>query len=58
MAVGTKRVPCTYFGDGEWDKRACKELGYNFVLVGEETSHCQSIPDFDNVTRAMEFIGL
>lgn len=58
MAVGEDRVPCTYFGDGEWDKRACKELGFNFVLVGERTYHHQSILDFNNVAWAIAFIGL
>ena len=24
----------TYFGDAEWDQRACEELGWNFVAVG------------------------
>jgi len=57
-AVGKNRVACTYFGDGEWDKRACEELGFNFVLVGERTYHHQNIMDFDNATQAMAFIGL
>jgi FMN phosphatase YigB (HAD superfamily) len=24
----------TYFGDAEWDQRACNELGWEFVAVG------------------------
>ena len=24
----------TYFGDAEWDRRACRELGWDFVAVG------------------------
>jgi len=26
----------TYFGDAEWDQRACQELGWNFVAVGAD----------------------
>ncbi|MCP4768441.1 MAG: HAD family hydrolase [Gammaproteobacteria bacterium] len=57
-AVGKNEVPCTYFGDGEWDKKACEELGYNFVLVGERTFHSQNIMDFKNAKQALAFIGL
>ncbi len=57
-AVGGNRVPCTYFGDGEWDKMACEELDFNFVLVGERTYHHQNITDFESVSQAMAFIGL
>ncbi|MBW9273849.1 MAG: HAD family hydrolase [Candidatus Thiodiazotropha sp. (ex. Lucinisca nassula)] len=57
-AIGKIKVPCTYFGDGEWDKKACEELGYNFVLVGNRTRHDQNIMDFNNAKQAMEYIGL
>jgi len=57
-AVGKNGVPCTYFGDGEWDKIACEKLGFNFVLVGERTYHHQNIKDFSNAKQAMVFIGL
>jgi len=48
----------TYFGDGAWDKRACEELGINFVLVGKNTTHYQNISDFNSIYEAMTFIGL
>lgn len=57
-AVGKNGGPCTYFGDGEWDKMACEELGFNFVLVGERTYHHQNIMDFSDAKQAMAFIGL
>lgn len=57
-AVGNNEVPCTYFGDGEWDKIACQELGFNFVSIGERTYHYQNIKDFSNARQAMAFIGL
>ena len=57
-AIGKNGGPCTYFGDGEWDKMACQELGFNFVLVGERTYHHQNIMDFSNARQALAFIGL
>ncbi|MES9904987.1 MAG: HAD family hydrolase [Sedimenticola sp.] len=57
-AVGKIKVPCTYFGDGEWDKKACEELGYNFVLVGKRTYHNQNILDFKSEKQALAYIGL
>ena len=48
----------TYFGDALWDKNACEELGYNFILVGSKTSHRQKIIDFTSVNKSMSFIGL
>ncbi len=38
----------TYFGDGEWDKRACDELGFKFVLVGNRSNYQISIQNFEN----------
>jgi FMN phosphatase YigB (HAD superfamily) len=57
-SIGQTQVPCTYFGDGEWDKKACEELGFNFVLVGERISHDQKIMDFNEPHKAMAFIDL
>lgn len=51
-------IPCTYFGDALWDKIACEELGYNFVLVGSENIHDQWIPDFNACEKAKAYIGL
>lgn len=56
----TKDQNCsnTYFGDGTWDKKACSKLSYNFVLVGNSTSHYQSIVDYCSPNKALEYIGL
>ncbi len=35
-----------YFGDAEWDRIACEELGFHFVLVGDRTHHEFQIKDF------------
>lgn len=48
----------TYFGDAIWDKQAALELGYNFVLVGNQINHKKQIPDFNDIDRAMSLIGL
>ena len=57
-AKGSNSATCTYFGDGVWDKDACKDLDYNFVLVGNGTSHTQSIMDYTDRHQAMAYIGL
>jgi len=57
-AIGRNQIPCTYFGDGEWDMKACEDLGFNFVLVGDRTCHHQNIMDFKNASQAMAFIGI
>lgn len=37
----------TYFGDAEWDRRACKDLGWNFVAVGPDLGGIQSYVDVE-----------
>ena len=32
--TGSDSDNVTYFGDAEWDHRACQDLGWNFVAVG------------------------
>lgn len=41
----------TYFGDGEWDKRACNELNYRFIAVGNRVSHKFAISDFTDAKK-------
>lgn len=50
--------PCTYFGDGSWDKKACVELGFNFVLVGNGVNHSPNIGHFEPIADALACIGL
>ena len=33
-SIGNAFESVTYFGDAEWDRRACEALGWNFVAVG------------------------
>lgn len=37
----------TYFGDAEWDRRACKDLGWNFVAVGPDLGGIESYVDVE-----------
>lgn len=39
----------TYFGDGPWDEKASKALGYNFVSVGDRIVSPKSIRDYTEV---------
>ncbi|WP_017220103.1 HAD family hydrolase [Moritella dasanensis] len=57
-AVKEVRLSFTYFGDGSWDLKACKELGVNFVLVGDKLEHHQSIKNFEKKNEAFAYIGL
>lgn len=33
-SLGARASTITYYGDGEWDRQACEELGWEFVPVG------------------------
>jgi FMN phosphatase YigB (HAD superfamily) len=37
----------TYFGDAEWDRIACSELGWNFVAVGPRLGGIESYAAID-----------
>ncbi len=56
--VANNQCPCTYFGDGTWDKEASSQLGYKFVLVGSKFSHNPSIINFQSTQSALACIGL
>jgi len=57
-AIKESRLSFTYFGDGSWDLKACKELGVNFVLVGDKLEHNQSVKSFEQTSEAFAYIGL
>ena len=56
--ANVKNWSCTYFGDGIWDKRACDELGFNFVSIGNKFDHKPNILNFVSVDEIMSFIRL
>ena len=37
----------TYYGDGPWDRDACRTLGWNFVAVGPELKGLESYNDHE-----------
>ena len=45
VAIATGCWEVTYVGDGEWDQRACKELGWQFVAVGPRLGGIESFTD-------------
>jgi beta-phosphoglucomutase-like phosphatase (HAD superfamily) len=49
---------CIYFGDASWDKKACEQLGFRFVLVGNRLKHTPKIKNFEPIEEAMAIIGL
>ncbi len=51
-------TPCTYFGDGSWDKKACQQLGFNFVLIGNKLEHRPSFQNFKSIDKLRACIGL
>lgn len=49
---------CTYFGDACWDKEACEQLGFNFVLIGNKLKYQPSFQNFQLTNELMSCIGL
>ena len=54
----SSHLPCTYFGDGVWDKMASAEPGYDFVLVSHAAEHARRIDDFSDTESVPETVGL
>ncbi|MCU7811248.1 MAG: HAD family hydrolase [Candidatus Thiodiazotropha sp. (ex Notomyrtea botanica)] len=48
----------TYFGDASWDQKACSELGYNFILVGNRIKNGKAVNDLTNINQILSLIGL
>ncbi|SMO84862.1 HAD family hydrolase [Gracilimonas mengyeensis] len=45
-----------YFGDGSWDKKACEELNYRFIAVGERVEHRVRIDDFKDTEGVISLL--
>ena len=45
--LGDEFESVTYFGDAEWDRRACQTLGWDFIPVGSDLGGIQSYDDVD-----------
>ncbi len=49
------RSKITYYGDATWDKKACLELDWNLVIVGNQVDHHQTIEDFSSPAKAFAY---
>jgi phosphoglycolate phosphatase-like HAD superfamily hydrolase len=45
-ALGNEYDSVTYFGDAEWDRRACKILSWEFVPVGSDVGGIETYDNF------------
>ena len=44
--LGNEYESVTYFGDAEWDRRACEILGWEFVPVGSDVGGIETYDNF------------
>lgn len=47
-----------YFGDALWDKKACENINYRFILVGDRFEHEESIQDYSNKNYMISMLNL
>jgi len=47
-----------YFGDGPWDQRACADLGYHFIAIGDRIAHPHRFDDFRDHQALLQAAGL
>ena len=45
--IGNDFESVTYFGDAEWDRQACQNLGWNFVAVGPDLGGIESYENIE-----------
>jgi phosphoglycolate phosphatase-like HAD superfamily hydrolase len=45
--IGNDFESVTYFGDAEWDRQACQNLGWKFVAVGPDLGGIESYENID-----------
>lgn len=48
----------TYFGDSRYDKEASRELGYDFVAIGENVGHNCQYSNFVDAESILDDLGL
>ncbi len=48
----------TYFGDAEWDRRASRALGYDFVGVGRRVEHPARFDDLADTAAILAHLGV
>lgn len=55
MVDGENRIPVTYFGDALWDVKACQELDFELIIVGNRVKHKRQIVDFSCIDDVWTF---
>lgn len=53
---GAKRA--TYFGDTRYDRETSRELGYDFIAIGDNVEHHVKYPDFRDADSILRNLGL
>lgn len=48
----------TYFGDGPWDQRACRDLGWDFIAIGANVTHDPAFESFSEQAAVLSALGL
>ena len=48
----------TYFGDSRYDKEVSRELGYNFIAIGETVDYHLRYPNFLDAESILDDLGL
>ena len=56
--LGRPAARRTYFGDRPWDKTACQELGYEFIVIGSGVEHPTRYSNFRNAEGILAELGL
>lgn len=47
-----------YFGDALWDKKACENINYRFILVGNRFEHAESVRDYTDKDDLIAMLGI
>ena len=55
---GTQFESRIYFGDAYWDKKACENMDYRFILVGNRIEHEEFVQDYSNKDGLFRMLGL
>jgi phosphoglycolate phosphatase-like HAD superfamily hydrolase len=48
----------TYFGDALWDKKACENMDYRFILVVNRFDHKESVKNFSDKDYIIAMLGI
>ena len=48
----------TYFGDSHYDRLGSRQLGYDFISIGDNVVHRPRYPDFENAESILDDLGL